>query len=108
MPEYIQGAELDNLPVTWTDPTTDLPYDFSSGFTFTVKIGQKGAAAEVTKTTGITGAASSPNIVIVWATTGDLNDLEPGTHVLQIEATRSSDTRSLFMQDSITIVEAVA
>lgn len=106
MPEYIQGAELDDLTVSWSDSNGDL-YDFSSGWTFSLKVGNKGSAASFTKTTGMTGAAASPNLTVVWATTGELNLLEGGTYVLQIEAIRTSDSRSLFMQDSITIVEAV-
>jgi hypothetical protein len=106
LPEYIQGAELDDTTISWRDPDGDL-YDFSSGYTFSLKCGQRGVAGVFTKTTGITGAAVAPNVTVVWATTGELNSLEPGTHVLQLEAIRTSDSRSHFMQDSITIVEAV-
>ena len=106
MPEYIQGAELDKMTVTWLDPDGD-PYDFSSGFTFSLKVGDRGSTAVFTKTTGITGAATAPNLTVVWAIADELNDLTPGNHLLQIEAIRTSDSRSLFMQDTITIVEAV-
>jgi hypothetical protein len=106
MAEYIKGAELDDLTVTWNDPDGE-PYDFSSGFTFSLKVGEKGQAATFTKTTGITGAATSPNVTVVWATTGELNSLAAGTHVLQLEAIRTSDLRSHFMQASIKIVDAV-
>lgn len=106
MPEYIQGAELDDMPVTWTDDDGTL-YDYSTGYTFTLKIGRPGEAAVFTKTSGMTGAATAPNLNVVWATTGELNSLEPGTYTLQIAARRTLDDRDRFMQDSITIVEAV-
>jgi hypothetical protein len=48
--------------------------DFSSGYTFSFKIGRRGTAAVLTKTTGITGAAGSggeptgtPNVTIVYS-----------------------------------------
>lgn len=104
MPEYIQGAELGNMPVTWTDENGTL-LDFSSGYTFTLKIGRRGETAIVTKTSGMTGAATDPNLTVAWATTGELNLLtDPGTYVLQIEAKRSSDDRSYFMQDDNFVV----
>jgi hypothetical protein len=106
MPEYIKGAELDDTTITWNDPDGD-PYDFSSGYTFTLKVGEKGQDATFTKTTGITGAATSPNVTVVWATTGELNSLAAGTHVLQLAARRTSDSRDLIMQSTIKIVEAV-
>lgn len=67
--------------------------DFSSGdWTFTLKIGNPGQAALLTKSTGITGAAGAgvaptgtPNIAITWAA-GDLN-LTPGVYLWQLVAT---------------------
>lgn len=106
MPEYIQGAELDDMPISWLDADGD-PYNFASGWTFSVKVGAKGAAATFTKTSGITGASTAPNITVTWATTGELNTLAPGDHTLQVEAIRTSDSRSLMMHDTITIIQAV-
>jgi hypothetical protein len=103
--EYIQGAELDNLTGSYTDSDGDL-YLFASGWTFELKIGNKGSAALLTKTTGITGADAEPNITVVWA--ADDLDLEAGTYTLQIVANRTSDSRDLFLpHDTITIIEAV-
>jgi hypothetical protein len=106
MPTYIQGAELDNTTIAWTD-ADGVAYDFSTGWTFSLKVGLRGQTAVFTKTTGISGGAAVPNVTVVWATTGELNLLEEGTYVLQLEAIRTSDSRSLKMQDAITIIAQV-
>jgi hypothetical protein len=69
--------------------------DFSSGYTFSFKIGHKGSAALLTKTTGITGAAGAgteptgtPNVVVAWAA-GELA-LTAGSYSWQLTATSSA------------------
>ena len=57
--------------------------DFSSGWTFEVKVGT------LTKTTNITGAASGV-ITVAWAAS-DL-DQTPNTYTAQLVATRTSDS----------------
>ena len=52
---YIIGAELPDLPITWQDSAGDI-IDFSTGWTFTLKLGTAGNPAVLTKTTGISGA----------------------------------------------------
>lgn len=106
MPTYIQGEELDDMPVTWTNSEGTL-YDYSSGHTFVVKVGERGQDAEFTKSSGITGAATAPNVTVVWATTGELNDLAAGKYTVQIEATRTSDGRVRICQDDLVIEPAV-
>ncbi len=66
--------------------------DFSTGWTFSLKIGAKASTALLTKTTGIVGAAGvgieptgTPNVVITWAA-GELN-LPPTEHAWQLTAT---------------------
>jgi hypothetical protein len=66
--------------------------DFSSGYTFTLRVGAKDEAAILTKTTGITGAAGAgveptgtPNVVITW-TAGEL-DIVRAAHWFQLTAT---------------------
>jgi hypothetical protein len=103
--EYIQGAELEEYLVTWTDPDGSL-YDFSTGFDFTLKVGRPGETAAFTKTTGITGAATDPNVTVAWAIVGELNLLEPGTYTLQIAARQDSDDRDLLMQDDSFVIKA--
>jgi hypothetical protein len=106
MPTYIQGEELDDMPVTWTNAARTL-YDYSTGWTFSVKVGEKGQTASFTKTTGITGDDADPNITVTWATTGELNSLAAGKYTVQIEAIRTSDGRSRFLQDELVIEAAV-
>lgn len=64
--------------------------------------------AVVTKTTGITGAATSPNVVIDWGTS-DFSTLTPSAagaeHVVHVTARRTSDTKDRVFRpaDPITI-----
>jgi hypothetical protein len=69
--------------------------DFSSGYTFSFKIGHAGSAAILTKTSSITGAAGAgsepdgtPNVTVTW-TAGELA-LTAGSYVWQLTATTSS------------------
>jgi hypothetical protein len=59
-----KGTELPNFDITWYRPDGTL-YDFSAGWTFTVRIGNPGQAALVTPATA--GAATAPNLVISFA-----------------------------------------
>lgn len=83
---YRTDQELPTIPVDWRD-NANAVVDFSSGWTFTAKLVAVNAPGTVvlSKTTGITGAATSPNIVIApsasdWSgltstTTGTLYDV---------------------------------
>lgn len=69
--------------------------DFSSGYTFSLKIGQPGAAALLTKSSSIAGAAGAgtepdgtPNVVVTW-TAGELA-IAVGNYVGQLTCTNSS------------------
>lgn len=79
---YLQTQEYPNVQLTWNDSSGN-PIDFSSGYTFTVQLAANGAAAK-TVTSGITGAATAPNITIAW-NTGDLN-ITPGVYDLVLTA----------------------
>ncbi len=70
---YFSTAELPALHLWIYDDDGSL-IDFSSGFTFVLKLGQAGSAAVLTKSSGITGAAGAgsepdgtPNLVISWS-----------------------------------------
>jgi hypothetical protein len=72
--------------------------DFSSGYTFSWKIGHPGNAAVLTKTSGITGAAGSgsepdgtPNVTIQPAA-GEFN-ITAGVYSWQLTATTGSTDR---------------
>lgn len=91
MVSYYKSAERPSLRLWLLDDERDL-IDFSSGYTFSLKIGAAGSTALLTKTSGITGAAGAgtaptgtPNVTVEW-TSGELN-IAAGNHVGQLTAT---------------------
>ena len=91
---YHAGAERPAAKL-WLFDDNDTLIDFSTGYTYALKIGVVGAAALLTKTSGITGAAGAgtepdgtPNVTITW-TAGELA-LTPGRYVWQLTATTTS------------------
>lgn len=79
----------------WLQDDDGTLIDFSSGYTFSFKVGVPGSAALLTKSSGITGAAGAgsepdgtPNVTITW-TAGELA-LTPGSYTGQLTATSSS------------------
>lgn len=91
--EYMADQELPAIPVEWRDKDGAL-IDFSSGWTFTAKVCAANTPTTIalTKTTGITGAATSPNVLIDW-TTSDFASLTPGPQVVHLYARRTSDSK---------------
>jgi hypothetical protein len=104
--DYTIGDELEPLQLWWT--ANGQLVDLSVAHTYSAKLAI--ASDTVTpptnvfgsaKTTGFTGAAGSgtkgngvPNLAVVWATTGELNTPTlAGLYLLQIVATRTSDSR---------------
>lgn len=84
--------------------------DFSSGYTFSLKIGNSGSAALLTKTSNITGAAGSgteptgtPNVTVTW-TAGELA-LTPNEYECELTATTSSLDR--VFEFGITILDVI-
>lgn len=89
---YYQSAERPALQLWLFDEDSAL-IDFSTGYTFSLKLGRPGSAAILTKTAGITGAAGSgtegngvPNVSITFAS-GELESLEPRGYTGQLTAT---------------------
>jgi hypothetical protein len=105
-PIYVEGAELGDLGISWYDTDGSL-INFASGYTFVVKVGSPGSAALFTKSTGITGAATVPNVTVGWATSGELNGLSAGTYSVQVAATRTSDSKVRTQRSSLQIIKAV-
>lgn len=101
---YRKDQELPALGLEWRDGTGAL-IDFSSGWTFTVMVATSAApnTAVLTKTTGITGAATSPNVVIDWATS-DFSGLTPSAtgaeHVVHVTARRTADSKDRVFRPS--------
>jgi hypothetical protein len=102
--EYEIGEELDDLAITWTDSGGNLR-NFASGWTFEFKLGVLGSAAVLTKTTGITGAATAPNVTIAFAPEELV--VANNTYVGQLRARRTSDSKDLFTQFDMTIKQVV-
>lgn len=105
--EYIQGADLPDLAIEWRDSDGEI-IDYSSGHTFSLRVGNPGSAATVSKTNGFTGAAVSPNITVSWETSGELNTITPGTYDADLIATRSSDSKQRILRFALTVRPAVA
>lgn len=103
---YTQGAELPDLAFEWEDRNGDL-HDFSSGWTFQLKVGTPGEAAVLTKSTGITGAATAPNVLIGWPTSGELNSLAPSLYHAHLVATRTSDSKQRVLPFAIRLDPAI-
>jgi hypothetical protein len=102
---YHKGAELPDAQITWRDSAGAI-INFSSGYTFTVKIGNAGQTALLTKTTGITGAATEPNITVAWAV-NDLNGLTPDTYEMDIIANFTATSKDRIQSAQITILDVV-
>lgn len=105
-PTYVQGSDLPDLAWTWKDSSSNL-IDFSSGYTFVLKVGQPGTAASFTKSTGISGAATAPNVTIAWATSGELNTLAAGRYIADLIATRSSDSKARTLRFILPVEAAI-
>lgn len=91
---YHKGAERPSLGLWLVDDDGAL-VDFSTGYTFSFKIGTPGTAATVTKTSGITGAAGAgsaptgtPNVTVAWV--ADELDITAGRYTWQLTCTSSS------------------
>jgi hypothetical protein len=107
---YHEGAALPALKLWVLDDDGTL-IDFSTGWTFNYfKIGHKGAAAVLTKTTGLTGAAGAgveptgtPNVTVAWAS-GDLS-ITPAVYGWDMKCTKDGLPR--FFSGSIEISETI-
>jgi len=94
MPDTLEyptpAASLPDANFLWLDSTGN-PLDFSTGWTFQMKIGQPPNPAQIIKTSGINGFTSingSSNLVVVWAQ-NELSSLSSGRWYFQITATQT-------------------
>lgn len=99
---YTQGAELPDLTIEWRDSAGAL-INFASGWTFVLKVGTPGSAADLSKSTGITGASTAPNVTVAWATSGELNTLTPASYPAQLIATRTSDSKDRVLEFNLVV-----
>lgn len=103
--QYYKGAELPDAEITWLDADGNV-INFSTGYTFQVKIGITGSAAIITKTTGVTGSAVAPNITISWDV-DELNTIATGTYNMDIKANLTATSKDRIQSTSITILGVV-
>lgn len=101
MPAWNRKAEDPNWRIWWFDDAETL-IDFSTGYTWSLKIGTS-TTTLVTKTTGIAGAAGAgtepsgtPNVVITWAA-GEL-DIAPGVYRAELTPTVNSRQRDPYVR----------
>jgi hypothetical protein len=87
---YRQDAEIPSFAVEWRDGNGAL-INFASGYTFQVLLVNTSDAVVLTKTTNITGAATSPNVTVAWPA-GELN-ITPGVYFLHLRATSATNDR---------------
>lgn len=109
--KYYLTAERPDIKLWLLDDDGTL-VDFTTGYTFTFKIGTVSTAALLTKTTGITGAAGTgtersgtPNVTISFAA-GELAALAARQYTWQLAATTSGLDR--IYQGKITLANVIS
>lgn len=105
-PTWIIDADLPDLDGTWKD-STGAVIDLTA-YTFTeLRIGREGHAALLTKASGVTFAATDPNVTVSW-TVGELAVLTPGkSYSGLIVATRTGDNKKREMPFTIRLNDSV-
>lgn len=102
--QYTRGAELPSITIEALD-ADGLPIDFSTGWTFQVKVGEPGKTALVT-TTSVVGAATKPNLTISFAA-GVLDPLTIGvTYTVQVACTNGTGQARIYATQ-LRVVDAV-
>jgi len=105
---YVVGATGPNALVWWLDPSTDAPVDFT-GWTMSATVSNRDGTtaftpSSVIKQTGTGDGQSSSdvaNVVIQWASTGELSTLAAGKYNLTLTAT--NDTTAMIRKREIII-----
>jgi hypothetical protein len=106
---YRTGAELPDAALEWFDADGVL-IPFATGWTFELKVATRlGDTALFTKTSGITGADTAPNVVVVWATgAGELNALPVGSYVALLRARNAAGKDRYFKALPLIVEPAIA
>ena len=105
---YRQDQELPSWSADWYQKVggVDTLINMASGYTFQVLlVNQSTGVIGLTKTANITGAATSPNIVVAWAA-GELN-IAAGNYLMHLKATTGGADR-LFAPDRLPTITIVA
>jgi len=99
--KYYADAELPSLPYHWFDGAGNI-INFAAGWTFHLEFLTKRSERLIyTKSAGITGAATLPNVTVNWAS-GELASIPPDVYKTRLTATRVADGFGrIFMKDSL-------
>jgi hypothetical protein len=94
MNNYYKDQELPALAFNWYDSTGAI-IDFSTGQTFTVKLCASATPNVVayTKTTGVTGFVTAPNVTIDWTSSDFATLTADTTYNVVVYARRTSDSK---------------
>lgn len=103
--KFYKGAERPDITLIWRG-TTGAILDLSGTQTFELKIGSPGREAEYTKTAGIIGAQTAPNITITFLP-DELTDVPVGLHVAQLRARDTSTNQDRMMQFWLRVLDSV-
>jgi hypothetical protein len=101
------ASSLPDLQFTWND-ADNLPIDFTTDWSFIMKIGQPPNPAAITKTSGFVGTSGldgTPNLTVSWST-NELSRLKPGRWYFQITATYGPTTQQRIFNGSLRIDQA--
>ncbi|HYJ69621.1 MAG TPA: hypothetical protein VEX15_18365 [Nocardioidaceae bacterium] len=101
--EYTIGTELPSYTLTWNDHSGTL-IDFSTGHTFELRIA---TPTTTTKSTGIVGAGTAPNVTISL-TAGEWDSLTAGTYNAQLWARRTVDNKDRMMPLKLKVSKAIS
>jgi hypothetical protein len=95
----------EDIKFTWRD-SVGAVIDFAAGFTFELKVGSVSNAAELTKTTGITGATTAPNITIVF-TADELAGVPVGLRTAQLRARQTAGNKDRYLYFWLHVLDTV-
>jgi hypothetical protein len=109
---YHKTASLPSIEM-WIQDDDGTLIDFSTGYTFSFKVGHRGSAAIVTITSGITGAAGAgaepdgtPNVTIAPAD-AQFGSQTPGTYTWQLTCTATSGGKDRVFEGQFQIIDVI-
>ena len=105
MMTYNNGAELPDKGYTLRD-SSGVNLELDTDWTFTATVYGGGTQGiRFIKSTGFTGydAAQTPNLVVTWATTGELSTLAPGEYMVKYVATYGPSGKTRQFSDTLFI-----
>ena len=92
--------EEPNWAIDWRD-ATDSSINFSTGWTFRLEfITRRTHRVVHTKTTGIAGAAASPNVIVTWSN-GELANKVGRWYLRLVASNAVSGAERVFREDSL-------